>query len=265
MRHLALVLVLLAAPVGAQQQETLADLRQELSVLFVDVQRLKQELNTTGAATGAGSGSVLDRLNAIESEIQRLTSKSEELEFRIDRIVRDGTNRIGDLEFRICELEEECDIAALGETPTLGGVDAAPEAPAQPAPDTSGLTVNENTDFQAAQTALANGEFAVAADGFESFVATYPGGPLTIDAQYFQGEAHEGLGEMRAAARAYLAAFTADPVGPRAPDALYKLGASLGSLGQQAEACVTLSEVINRFPGGEAAAQATSTQGALGC
>ncbi|MEM6897824.1 MAG: tol-pal system protein YbgF, partial [Pseudomonadota bacterium] len=107
--------------------------------------------------------------------------------------------------------------------------------------------------------------FARAADGFAAFVETYPGGPLTIDAQYFQGEAHEGLGEMRAAARAYLAAFTADPESSRAPEALYKLGASLGTLGQQAEACVTLGEVLNRFPTSEAAARAVSTQGTLGC
>ncbi|MEL7298861.1 MAG: tol-pal system protein YbgF [Pseudomonadota bacterium] len=265
MRALALALCLLAGPALAQDQETLADIRQELSVLFVDIQRLKQELNTTGAPTGAGGGSVLDRVNAIEQELQRLTSKSEELEFRIDRIVRDGTNRIGDLEFRICELEEGCDIAALGQTPTLGGVDAAPEPPAAPAPDTSGLTVNENEDFQAAQTSLASEEYAAAADAFAAFVATYPGGPLTIDAQYFQGEAHEGLGEMRAAARAYLAAFTADPLGPRAPDALFKLGTSLGALGQTSEACVTLGEVTNRFPGGEAAARAVAAQGTLGC
>ena len=37
--------------------------------------------------------------------MQRLTSKSEELENRINRIVSDGTTRIGDLEFRLVELE----------------------------------------------------------------------------------------------------------------------------------------------------------------
>ncbi|MEO0677810.1 MAG: tol-pal system protein, partial [Pseudomonadota bacterium] len=100
-RVLGLVVGLTAAPAMAQQDQTLADIRQELSVLFVEVQRLKQELNTSGAPSGTGGGSVLDRVNAIEMELQQLTSKSEELEFRIDRIVRDGTNRIGDLEFRI--------------------------------------------------------------------------------------------------------------------------------------------------------------------
>ncbi|MEM6728925.1 MAG: tol-pal system protein YbgF [Pseudomonadota bacterium] len=265
MRALAFALALLALPLSAQTSETLADLRQELSVLFVDLQRLKQELNTTGAASGVGAGSVLDRVAAIEGRVQQLTAKAEELEFRIDRVVRDGTNRIGDLEFRICELEDGCDIAALGETPTLGGVDAAPEPATEAAPDVSGLTVNESSDYQAAQDALAAGDFAQAADLFAAFVATYPGGPLTVDAQYFQGVAHEGLGEMNAAARAYLAAFTLAPNGPRAPDALVALGSALGALGQRAESCTTLAEVINRFPGGEAAARAASALDRLGC
>ena len=90
----------------AQVDETLADVRQELTVLYVEVQRLKRELSTTGAASvNTGGNSVLDRVNAMESELQRLTSKTEELENRINRIVSDGTNRIGDLEFRLVELE----------------------------------------------------------------------------------------------------------------------------------------------------------------
>ncbi len=51
------------APARAQDQ-TLADIRQELSVLFVDMQRLKRELSTTGGAGGAvGGGSALQRLD----------------------------------------------------------------------------------------------------------------------------------------------------------------------------------------------------------
>ncbi len=40
---------------AAQQDQTLADIRQELSVLFVDVQRLKRELSTTGWPSGTTS------------------------------------------------------------------------------------------------------------------------------------------------------------------------------------------------------------------
>jgi hypothetical protein len=135
MRQIALILSLtfgLACTGGAfaqSQDETLADIRQELTVLYVEIQKLKRELSTTG---GAGpleaGGSALQRLDAIEAEVQRLTSKTEQMEHRIDQVVRDGTNRIGDLEFRLVELEGG-DLSKLGDTPTLGG-GAMPETPA---------------------------------------------------------------------------------------------------------------------------------------
>ena len=84
----ALVLCSFApATVSAQQEETLADIRQQLSILFVDVQRLKRELSTTLAPRGSENEvSVLSRIDAIELELQRLTGKTEQLEFRIDSI-----------------------------------------------------------------------------------------------------------------------------------------------------------------------------------
>ncbi|MEM8581831.1 MAG: tol-pal system protein, partial [Pseudomonadota bacterium] len=85
--------------------QTLADIRQELSVLFVEVQRLRRELSTTGSPQISLPSGGLERLDSLEAELARLTEKTEQLEFRIDQIVTDGTNRIGDLEFRLVELE----------------------------------------------------------------------------------------------------------------------------------------------------------------
>ena len=51
--------VLMAMPVavGAQPRtETLADIRQELTVLHVEIQKLKRELSTTGGAATATGG-----------------------------------------------------------------------------------------------------------------------------------------------------------------------------------------------------------------
>lgn len=266
----AVLAIGVTGPVRAVAQDaTLADIRQELTVLYVEVQKLKRELSTTGgAAPNVGSGDTLDRITAIESELQRLTNKSEELEFRIGRVVQDGTNRIGDLEFRLCELEEGCDIGALGDTPTLGGGEAPAVAPTGPAPTTqpeTQLATNEQADFERAKAALASGDFRSAADQFETFNQTYPGGPLSIEATLRRGEALEGLGDVREGARAYLAAFTLDQQGPLAPDALYRLGAALGRLGQTSEACVTLGEVAVRFPAAPAVAQAQDAMRNIGC
>ena len=261
----------LSLPHGAKAQDdaTLADIRQELTVLYVEVQRLKRELSTTGGATSnVGAGDTFSRIAAIESELQRLTGKSEELEFRIGRVIEDGTNRIGDLEFRLCELESGCDIGTLGDTPTLGG-DAGTPAPATgpaptPQPETQ-LAANEQADFERAQEALAARDFRGAADQFAAFNETYPGGPLAIEATLRRGEALEGLGDVREGARAYLAAFTLDQQGPMAPEALFRLGNALGRLGQSAEACVTLSEVGVRFPGSAAVADAEAAMRNLSC
>ena len=271
LRPLMVVLGLtLALPATAQNDQTLADIRQELSVLFVDIQRLKRELSTTGAPGGtAAGGSVLDRVNAIEAELQRLTAQTEQLEFRVNQVVADGTNQIGDLEFRLCELEADCDIAALGEGSTLGGGAApvTPVTPVTPAPhtDVSQLAVGEAEDFQRASEALASGDFQGAADQLATFNQTYPGSPVAVKVDLMRGEALEGLGDMPAAARAYLNAFSADPNGADAPRALYKLGASLGALGQTSEACVTLGEVATRFPASAAVADAQTAQSTLGC
>ncbi|MGB7244317.1 MAG: tol-pal system protein YbgF [Sulfitobacter sp.] len=270
-RFAALVaLILMVSPIGAvaQDTQTLADIRQELNVLYVEVQRLKREFSTTGApAVDTAGGSVLDRMNAIEAQMQRLTSKIEELEFRIGRIVEDGTNRIGDLEFRLVELEGG-DVSTLGTTTTLGGADqpTSPSTTAVEDPATSTeLAVGEAADFDRAKEALTAGDFAAAAERFAAFSQTYPGGPLSVEADLLRGDALEGAGDNREAARAYLASFSADPNGSLAPQALYKLGKSLGNLGQTQEACVTLGEVSARFPGGTAAQDAQAQMQVIGC
>ena len=272
LRWIAGVVVVLglSAPQGAVAQDsTLADIRQELNVLFVEVQKLKRELSTTGGVgAGVGSGDSFDRIAAIESELQRLTGKTEELEFRIGRVVADGTNRVGDLEFRLCELEEGCDIAALGDTPTLGGGDA-PSAPAivqtpSTQPETQ-LAANEQSDFERAQGALASGDFRTAADQFTAFNETYPGSPLAVEATLRRGEALEGLGDVREGARAFLSAFTLDQQGPWAAQSLYRLGNALGRLGQTSEACATLAEVGVRFAGAPAVVDAQNAMRNIGC
>lgn len=281
MRRFITVLALLAvvSPLGAQAQndETLADIRQELSILYVEVQRLKRELSTTGASGDVTvGGSALDRLGAIESELQRLTSKTEELEFRIDRVVTDGTNRVGDLEFRLCELESGCDVSTLETGDTLGGVAPATnggtDAVILPADDDTTLpedgpelAVSEKADFEAAEAALTAGDYAAAATKLAAFQQAYPGGPLTERAGLMRGEALEKSGDLKQAGRAYLDLFSTNEAGPLAPEALYRLGAILGQLGQTDQACVTLSEVGVRFPQDAVASQAQTQMGQLGC
>ncbi|MHA6263632.1 tol-pal system protein YbgF [Arenibacterium sp. CAU 1754] len=259
-----------AAPAVAQDQQTLADVRQELTVLYVEIQKLKRELSTTGApSVDVAGSSVLDRVAAMESELQRLTAQTERLDNRVNRIVTDGTNRIGDLEFRLVELEGG-DLSKLGETTTLGGVEALPagagvaETPAPTIP-TVEMAVGEKADYDAAVAALSEGSFQKAAELFAGFNQSYPGSPLAAEADLNRGKALDNLGDTREAARAYLASFSSDANGPVAPAALFELGSALGRLGQTQQACVTLGEVGVRFPDDAAVQNAREEMVKLGC
>ena len=259
----------LAVPAAAQDGATLADLRQDLAGVYVELQRLKRELSTTGASnTQIGGETALERLNAIEAALAEQTARAEALSGRIERIVADGTNRIGDLEFRICELEPGCDIGEVGSTLPLGGGEGGspailPAAPPQAnAPE---LAVGEQADYDRASAAYEAGNWAEAAQLLRSFTDSYPGGPLSGEAHFLRGRALQQQGQDTEAARAYLDSFSGSPQGARAPEALLQLGLALGRLGQRQEACVTLGEVSVRYPDAPVAAEAASAAGNLGC
>ena len=254
---------------SAQDNATLADIRTELASLYGDILQLKHQLDPAGFQTEltADTGT-LDRVISIEQSLQILTARTEELEFRIDRIVSDGTNRVGDLEFRLCELEPACDIGMLGETPTLGGGLDTPVNPifgGLATVENEQLSVSERNDFEAAQIALEEQRYQDAADLFQQFVDTYPAGPLGVQAQMGRGRSLELLGDPREAARAYLAAFSLSSEGPEAPYALLQLGKNLAGFSQLDEACIMLGEVGRRFPQSEAALEASRTMVSLTC
>lgn len=277
MRWLVVCLALLPFPALAQDKaQTLADLQAELGQLSAQFNALKAELVQSGAAsTGAAGGDALQRMDAIEAALTRITAKTEEIELKVNRVVSDGTNRIGDIEFRLCEQTEGCDPSNIPETPVVGGDTASAPAAADPAPaagadataatDAPELAMGEKNDFDRAKAVLGQGDFRAAADLFATFTQSYPGSPLSEEANFNRGEALTRLDDTANAARAYLEAFSGKPDGPFAAESLLKLGQALGALGQVPDACVTLAEVGNRFPGSIHATNAQVSMQGLGC
>ena len=270
-RTFTLVALIAALPAVAQDRaQTLADVRQDLTVLYVEIQKLKRELSTTGTPSVQVQGtSALERIDGIEAELRRLTSRTEELTNRIDRVVSDGTNRIGDLEFRLVELEGG-DVSQLGQTTTLGGAiegeSLAAAAPViAPADNGAQLAVGEQADFDKAKAAYDAGSYDTAANYFLTFTQTYTTGPLTTEAHFWRGKALTALGNTSGAAKAYLEAYSGDPDGARAPDALLELGLSLDSLGASTEACTMLGELTSKFPASPASQEAQEIRSNLGC
>lgn len=274
---LMLALPAIALPAGAQDAaapaaRTLADLRLELRTLAGELKSLRTELNASGTRgfAAAGGDNAIDRMNAMERELSRLTGETERLKNRIERVVRDGTNRIGDIEFRLCEMEDGCDLGALT-TPTLGdlGGSATPAGVPAPQPPAASadvpLTAEEKSAFDAANAAMQTGDFTRAAELFGAFARAHAGSPAAAEAQFLRGAALDSAGDAQGATAAWLSSFAAAPSGPRAPDALLSLS-RVAAAGKPASAgCAYLTELSTRFAGTPQAAEAERRSETAGC
>ncbi|MDP5307606.1 tetratricopeptide repeat protein [Paracoccus spongiarum] len=277
-RRLAALLLagFLALPVAAQEP-TLADLKAELYSLRDELQSLRGELVASGAAgfQAAGGDGAIDRMNAMEARLMQLTDRIEQLQNRVGRIVEDGTRRIGDIEFRLCEMDETCDLGALI-TPDLGGLaqgggtvpqlsPVQPSArPARPS-GAAATTAGEQADFDRASEALANGDFRTAAEMFGAVAETHAGGPLTAEALFLRGAALDSAGDPKAAASAWLEGFAAAPDGPRAAESLLGIARVIAADGDPMASCLYLAEIPARFPGSEPAAEAERRMTVMDC
>lgn len=253
-RKLALAICVLASPAAA---DTVADLRLELEALTSAVADLGRELSSGSASEQPGyDGSLLDRVDRMERALAELTGRTEELEYRIRRAIDMASNRLGDLEFRLTDLEGG-DTAGLA-PPNLGGT--APAGAAQPQ-----LAAGEQRAFDEALTMAENGEADAAAAALAEFIETYPGSPLGAEASFRLADLHRDQGREPDAARAYLNLYMAAPEGPEAARALLALGESLERLEQPSEACAMFDELGARFPGSAQADTGAEARARLAC
>ncbi len=227
---------LLAAPVQAQEM-TLADIRGDLAFLSAQLEELRAEMQATGNTelTTRDAASALLRIGEISADLSAALGRVQALEIKIEQVIEDGTRRIGDIEFRLTELE--------GGDPTLTG----PPVPLGGGENESETITAERRAFTDAKKALEAGDGAGAAALLASFLNNYPDGPLTSEARYLQGEALALAGDFQNAARSYLSGFSGAPDSPFAPLSLFGLSLSLFELGQGDQACLTLSEIQIRY------------------
>lgn len=256
----AFVLVMgLAGPVSA---DSLADMRQNLADLLLETQSLQLEMVRTKETRFINGGALIDRAVSIENELQRLTGQTEELAYRISAIVRDATQRIANLEARVCALEHGCVVAELGATLPIG----PEQKPLANLTVTSKiLTVSEQVEFDAANKMLISGDIISAVQMLEDFVTDFPIGPLTQKAHLFLGHGYMDIFEFRLAARAYLEAYSVDETNAVAPSALYHLALAFHKMGNAEEGCLTLKEVQFRYADLNIVADAKQAEAELAC
>ena len=230
------------------------DLRYRLDVLDAEIADIRARLG--GGAVQRSSSAGAAELQQIEVRLQELTRRIEQLEFQQGQVAEETRRRLGDINFRLTELEG----GDLGQVSEPAPLLPSPTPQAAPQPQAGGtqrtaalpVALAEQGELDRAARDVQQGRFDQGEDRLEDFISTYPSSPLIGDALYWLGESRFLRGNMQEAARHFLEAYQSNVTGSRAPHALYRLGVTLGRLGQINEACLTLREVRNQYPDGPA-------------
>ena len=105
--------------------------------------------------------------------------------------------------------------------------------------------------FEIAQADYAGGQWAIAINGFETYIKTFPKTDKADDAQFYIGEAYSLDGKFKEAIAAYDKVINDYPSGDRVPDALYKRGLAYSRLGQNDRARESFETVMKNYPNSE--------------
>jgi tol-pal system protein YbgF len=95
--------------------------------------------------------------------------------------------------------------------------------------------------------------YPAAIEGFRRLASAFPAGQLADNTQYWLGEAYYVSQDYDRATAAFQRVLSAWPDSRKAPDALLKLGYTQMEQGKLAAGRGSLQQVVNRYPGTEAA------------
>lgn len=224
------------------------------------VTRLEQK-SQTSPQQGQANVELLNRITALQGEIQALRSQLEELQNENTQLKERSRAQYVDLDARLQRLESGASTATAPPAPkpepakpvtASKPVVATKPAPAVPPTTTANPAVDpaaEQASYDMAYSALIERkEYAEAARGFQAFLRDYPQSRLASNAWYWLGESYYVTQNYQYALESFSAVVNAYPDSRKLPDALFKRGLCEIAVGQRAAGEATLREVVQRYP-----------------
>jgi len=189
-----------------------------------------------------------ERIDALEAQMRQMRGEMDELQNTNDTLRKQQHDLYADLDRRLTALQAGAKAASgSGDGGGSGGGGAA-----------GGDTGGDQGAYTRAFDALKSTDYAGAITRFRDFLRTYPQSQLAGNAQYWLGEAYYVTHDYDNAVAAFRAVGEQYPQSPKVPDALVKLGLTQIDQKKLVEARATLKQVVQRFPGSDAAKLATT-------
>ncbi|HEY3730447.1 MAG TPA: tol-pal system protein YbgF [Steroidobacteraceae bacterium] len=188
------------------------------------------------------------RLDAQDAQIRDLRGNIEELQNSNDLLKKQQRDLYADLDRKI--------------TSSQSGGAGAPAGSGAGSGDSGGaaatITDNDKSAYTKAFDALKSNDYPGAISKFKDFLHAYPQSSLGGNAEYWLGEAYYVTHDYDDAAAAFRAVGDQYPQSAKVPDAMLKLGLTQVDQKKLTDARNTLKQVVQRFPGTDAAKVATS-------
>ena len=182
------------------------------------------------------------RIDVLETQMRQQRGELEELQNSNDTLRKQQRDLYADLDRRLTALQAGAKSGAAGSGDGGAGGSAA-------GTDAGG----DQAAYARAFDALKSTDYAGAITRFRDFLRTYPQSQLAGNAQYWLGEAYYVTHDYDNAAVAFRAVGEQYPQSPKVADALVKLGLTQIDQKRLVDARATLKQVIQRFPGTDAA------------
>ena len=201
---------------------------------------------------------LLQRVEALQAELQALRGEIEEQSHAVSRVKKDQRELYLDIDRRMTKLETTGTQAAAA----TGSGDASEATAGGTGTDSTVVSVDESTvtntasidpikeqdAYQTAFNLLKSGRYEEAGEAFRSFLNDYGSGKYADNAQYWLGETYYVRQRFEEAVHHFLTLTEIYPNSAKFPHALLKIGYSQAELGQQDAAKKTFGELISRFP-----------------
>ena len=215
---------------------------------------------------------MLQRLDTLERDIQRLQGAYEVQDHRLDSIAQRQQALQADLAQQL--RPEQGTAVDPGVVPALGPATdshdeansnldttqpgaASPTEHAATDPDASELAdakpADERTRYRHGFQLLRDGELPAAITALASYLQDYPQGRYAADARYWIADAHYVEQHYEQALRDFSRLVSEHPDSPKVPKALYKIGLVYIELQQHEQARRIFLELRQRYPGSTAA------------
>ena len=241
---------------GCATTGEIAYLRQDIDSLYrqlIDVQKELKQLRSESSMKIRKSQADLDfMLEPLQREIQILKNAVEENREFVQRPRQELTAFRRDLEVRLNGLEERIDKARKKMEAKLNEVSKASRAqPKGKPPSKREASSREAMEalYKNAKQTYETKEFAAAREKFKAFLAVYPKGELSDNAQFWIGESFYSEKDYEKAIIAYDDVLKKFPKGDKISSALLKQALCWLELGDKTFAQSLLKRVIREHPG----------------